>query len=543
MAIYRHVVGYTAALTLMGCAAEDLQQSRPAQSPAASVAPAKMPAPATQPAPQGNAPQQQPPAGATPTQGMPAGAAPPAVQNDPAPVPADPATMSIPQPDDPMLVRIDDGLVRGHMHTGPEPTLEFLGIPYAASTGGQNRFRPPQRREPWGDTELVADRTGPDCLAIMVGDGIFGGLISDPPRDPFIEPGHKSEDCLYLNVWTPAKQGKRPVMVWIHGGGLRIDSSNRPPYVGNHMASRGDVVIVTLNYRLHAAGMLAHPVFTDPETGLFGNWNIQDWLFAAQWVQRNIAYFGGDPGNVTFFGESGGSAGANNLALVDKSKRQGLYHRIIGQSGDPVFTSREVHKTEAEEFFAELGCTVDNAPQCVRDASIEAFRDAMSVHSAMAVPDDILIKFATPLEAVMAGASEGLDIMGGENGPGDISSSVHWRMLASHNAVESGRGYRYNLPASPGVMAAHGSDISLVFGTYEDDLGSLNNLAQRSNPNVPALSARMVESWTNFARTGDPSFEDDELGKVEWPVYDEATDYQAMIWDEAPNVMRLSPDQ
>jgi len=332
-------------------------------------------------------------------------------------------------------------------------------------------------------------------------------------------------------------------MIWIHGGGLRIDSSNRPPYVGNHMATQGDVVIVTLNYRLAAAGQLAHPVFTDPETGLYGNWNIQDWLFAAQWVQRNIAYFGGDPGNVTFFGESGGSAGANDLALVDKSQREGLYHRIIGESGDPSFTPLDVHEKEAEEFFAELGCTVENAKECVRAASITDFRDAMAVHSAAAAPDGILIKWGTPLEAVMGGASAGLDIMGGENGSGDISSSVHWNMLAGHNAAGSGRAYRYNLPASPGVQASHGSDISLVFGTYEDDLGTLNQLDDRANPNVPRLSARMVKSWTNFARTGDPSIEDDTLGKLEWPVYEAETNYETMSWDESPNLVSMRPEQ
>jgi carboxylesterase type B len=539
MAIYKRVWCWGMVLAFIGCSAETQQDPEPNQVAGPTASMTAPTAPASSDAPiKGASPAMS--AGSSSMSGPSDQVA--VVPNDTGTDPT--ATMpipSIPQPDDPLLVRIDDGLVRGHEHAGPEPTLEFLGIPYAATTGGENRFRPPQRREPWGDEELVADRTGPDCLAIMIGDGIFGGLISDPPREPFIEPGHKSEDCLYLNIWTPAKEGKHPVMMWIHGGGLRIDSANRPPYVGNHLATRGDVVVVTLNYRLHTAGQLAHPVFTDPDTGLYGNWNVQDWLFAAEWVQRNISYFGGDPGNVTYFGESGGSAGANTLALVDKSKRQGLYHRIIAQSGDPRFTPLGVHETEAEEFFAALGCTVENAKECVRAASITDFRDAMEVHSASAAPDNILLKFATPIEAAMAGASAGLDIIGGENGPGDGSTTVHWTILATHNAVESGRAYRYNLPASPGVQEAHGSDISLVFGTYEDDLGNLNQLAQRSNPNVPRLSERMIKSWTNFAWTGDPSFDDAELGKVEWPTYDADTGYQTMSWDESPNVVSMDP--
>ena len=139
-----------------------------------------------------------------------------------------------------------------------------------------------------------------------------------------------SEDCLYLNVWTTAAgaEAKRPVMVWIHGGGLSLGWSHQGLYDGSNLAKRG-VVLVSINYRLGALGFLAHPLLS-AESGASGNYGLLDQIAALQWVQRNIAAFGGDPGNVTIFGESAG--GTSVQALLASPHSEGLFHRAIVQS-------------------------------------------------------------------------------------------------------------------------------------------------------------------------------------------------------------------
>jgi para-nitrobenzyl esterase len=451
------------------------------------------------------------------------------------------------------IVRIDSGLVQGHLHRGPEPTLEFKGIPYAATTGGANRFRPPQPRAPWGDRIWVADRMGPDCLNPQQGDGIFGGVIDEPRyMGETIGPGSRqAEDSLFLSIWTPAADGaRRPVMLWVHGGGLRVDSSNRPPYVGNHLAYRGNVVVVTLNYRLGGVGMLAHRALRSADTGHFANWNIQDWLCALRWIQRNITQFGGSPGNVTVFGESGGSVGVNNLALIDHEIRDGLFHRVIGQSGDPVQSTLEQHERAAERLFEKLGCSPETALESLREADLATFKsvtDEWSRAGLWPVTDGLLLRHAGAAAAIEAGETEGLDWMIGSNGPGwDVGTALSWQTLLEHSR-RGGRAYRYYLPSSPGVEGVHGADIPLVFGTYEDKLGVLTEssergkgLVSRDHPAAPRLSARMIRAWSHFAWTGDPSFEDEELGRVRWPVYRDDS-FETMIWDDKPHVDRREP--
>lgn len=458
--------------------------------------------------------------------------------DDPGATETDGASPLLEQPEDPLLVRTTSGLVRGHMHNGEEPTPEFLGIYYAASTGGQNRLRPPQPREPWGDEIYEADLMGPDCPNPAESDGIFGGLIT--PRRGGV---HLSEDCLFLSIWTTSTdvEAKRPVMIWIHGGGLRIDGSNRRPYAGNHLATQGDVVVVSVNYRQAGSAMMTHPAFEDPETGYFGNWNILDFLAAAKWVHQNIRYFGGDPGNVTFFGESGGSVGVNDLSLVLPEVRNGLFHRIIGQSGDPVMTSLETHRMRAEEAVASMGCDIDdNVLECVRNADYETWRAASDAWSGWPAPDGKILHAGGVTEAIHEGVTEGLTIIGGNNGDERPGTSIHWNYLAQHNlhahSVESSAlAYRYHMVDSPGIAARHGTDVALALGTWDDDVGSLNNLHDRDNPATAVLAARMIKAWTNFARTGDPSFEDPELGTVEWLPY-EQDGQEALIWNESPHM-------
>ena len=186
------------------------------------------------------------------------------------------------------IVRIDDGLIRGASATGVN---SFLGLPYAAPPTGNLRWRPPQPASSWSG---VRDAThfGASCPQAQA-------------KNPFLPPGTISEDCLYLNVYTPTlRSGSgRPVLVWIHGGGLVQDGDRN--YDGTKLAADGTVV-VTINYRLGALGFLAHPALASRPGGAAGNYGLMDQQAALRWVQRNIAQFGGDPHNVTIAGQSAG---------------------------------------------------------------------------------------------------------------------------------------------------------------------------------------------------------------------------------------------
>src|SRR5215472_6538591 len=196
----------------------------------------------------------------------------------------------------------------------------FKGIPYAAPPVGELRWKPPQPAQAWDGVRPAAE-WGPRCMqSSRLGD-----------MDPLNK--RMDEDCLYLNVWTPAKSGSvgLPVMVWIHGGSNLNGAGSQPEYDGGHLASKG-VVVVTINYRLDVFGFLAHPELTrESGTGSSGNYGLLDQIAALKWVQKNIRAFGGDPGRVTIFGESAGSWSVNVLVATPLAK--GLFHRAIGESG------------------------------------------------------------------------------------------------------------------------------------------------------------------------------------------------------------------
>jgi para-nitrobenzyl esterase len=186
------------------------------------------------------------------------------------------------------------GTVQGRTKDG---VLLFAGIPYAAPPVGGGRFAPPAPPEPWSGTRDAA-RFGP--VAWQPGK-LLGGLMG-------LSEQHMEEDCLLLNVQTPAlDDGGRPVMVWIHGGGFTSGSGSTPWYNGASFARRGDVVVVTINYRLGALGFLHLPELGGERFAFSGLSGILDQVAALEWVRDNIAAFGGDPGNVTIFGESAGA--------------------------------------------------------------------------------------------------------------------------------------------------------------------------------------------------------------------------------------------
>ncbi|MBK7724543.1 MAG: carboxylesterase family protein [Dehalococcoidia bacterium] len=206
------------------------------------------------------------------------------------------------------------GTVRGFER---HALLYFRGIPYARPPVGELRWAVAQPPEPW-DGVRDATEYGPNSLQSSIASDI---PLPPQPRRPM------SEDCLYLNVVTPGLSGSRPVMVWIHGGGFTTGSG--ADFAGRQLAERG-VVVVAMNYRLGALGSLALPALADRK-GRLTNFGLRDQIAALRWVHDNIASFGGDPDNVTIFGESAG--GLSVGSLLGSPEAKGLFHGAIPQSG------------------------------------------------------------------------------------------------------------------------------------------------------------------------------------------------------------------
>jgi para-nitrobenzyl esterase len=214
-------------------------------------------------------------------------------------------------------VTVAGGLIAGAQEGD---SLVYRGIPYAAPPVGSLRWRPPQPVPPWKGVR-AATQFGSNCLQPA------------NPRDNGIGPGPASEDCLTLNVWTPAagSETKHPVMVWIHGGSFTGGSASAPLYDGQALARRG-VVVVTLNYRLGRFGFFAHPALTaEAAGGPVANYGLMDMVAALRWVQQHIASVGGDPGKVTLFGQSAGGVAVQHLMLAPAAR--GLFAQAIVQSG------------------------------------------------------------------------------------------------------------------------------------------------------------------------------------------------------------------
>ncbi len=301
---------------------------------------------------------------------------------------------------------VAEGRLQG-LQRRPELSV-FLGVPYAAPPVGRCRFRPAAPASPWTGVR--------PALA-------FPPSSVQPPPDPASavpgDPMEQSEDCLYLNIWTPACDGeKRPVMVFLHGGGYVGGSPSSALYSGEAL-SREDVVVVTVGYRLGALGWLAYPDLAD-EVGEFGNWGLSDQLAALTWVRANAGSFGGDPGNVTVFGESAGAISVAALLAGEAPGRH--FDRAIMQSGAPMALSAETAARIAEVFAGELGLSrlerhlleelpaaaILRAQGAVRrrlDGDLLAFQPVVDGHL---VP-------AQPAARIAAGSAAGIDLLIGTN--------------------------------------------------------------------------------------------------------------------------------
>jgi para-nitrobenzyl esterase len=305
-------------------------------------------------------------------------------------------------------VHTESGAVEGTAAAVPG-VRAFRGLPYAAPPVGELRWKAPQPVAPWKDVRQ-ATAFGPRCPQVR----IFADMVF---RD---EP---SEDCLYLNVWAQETAKGQPVMVWIHGGGFVTGSASEPRQDGERLAARG-VVVVGINYRLGVLGFLSHPELTkESGRGASGNYGLLDQIAALQWVKRNIAAFGGDPANVTIFGESAGSFAVS--ALMASPLSQGLFHRAIGESG---------------AFFTAGEATLAPRPLAASEGAGQKLAAALGAESLAALR-------ARPADEVLKAAMADREVRFGPNLDGYVLTEVayvtfaagrqsHVPLLAGWNADE-----------------------------------------------------------------------------------------------------------
>ncbi len=247
-------------------------------------------------------------------------------------------------------VEIATGRIAGYVRSG---VFAFKGLPYADDAGGPNRFRPPAPPKPWAGVRSSRQ------YGLVCPQDKGTGRLNDEEAFMFQwNDSVEGEDCLRVNVWTPGidDNAKRPVMVWLHGGGFEAGSGNDiPAFDGENLARRGDVVVVTLNHRLNLLGFLDLSRYGEAYAQS-GNVGMLDIVAALEWVRDNIAVFGGDPGRVLIFGQSGGGAKVGTLMGMPAAK--GLFHRAVVESGSFAFTNTPDRSQRlADLMLAELGVT------------------------------------------------------------------------------------------------------------------------------------------------------------------------------------------
>jgi para-nitrobenzyl esterase len=480
---------------------------------------------------------------------------------------------------DEVIATTTAGDVRGATSEYNDAVYVFKGIPYGADTGGANRFKPPLPVEPWTE---VRDATalGPACA----GPGFPPAPYAQEEGDD-LDKTPIGEDCLVLNVWTPALNdgGKRPVMVWHHGGGFNAGSGGSFRYDGTNLAANQDVVIVTTNHRLNIFGYLNLSTVS-PEFADVANVGMLDVVQSLQWVRDNIEQFGGDPDNVTVFGESGG--GGKVTALMAMPGADGLFHKVIAQSGSLLRAAPPEQRAEqAAGVLEKLGIGSDLAglADLTTDQVMAAFTgsgpwldgkvmpqhpfDTAAPEVSADVPmmvgwnlteetffqgpevvadDAALTAKITELEEGDAAAAEALIAQYKQANP-DVSPNQLFFMIEGDatrgaNAVHmaglkdaqgTAPAYVYHFGGMTEVrnlMSPHTLEIAYVFDNLE--------LSKRMNgevtPEKQALAEMMSQAWANFARTGVPSAE----GLPEWKPYT-AAEQSVMALDNTPELITL----
>lgn len=464
----------------------------------------------------------------------------------------------------------------------------FRGIPYAKPPIGPLRWRMPEPLEPWSGLR-DATKFGPICpQAPTQIETLMGGSL-----------GAQSEDCLYLNVWTPGCDGgNRPVMFWIHGGAFVIGAGSQGIYNGAHLAAR-DCVVVTINYRLGAFGFVDLRDATDgrlPGTGAEG---IADQFLALHWVKQNIAAFGGNPGNITIFGESAGAMSVATLLSIPAAR--GLFQKAIVQSGAAhIGNDRERAAEIARALIAALGLEKSDSTALMEapsaalvQAQIALLADAREGGDSRKLGqmpfqpaiDGSLIP-AQPIEGIRAGSAKGVPLLAGttkeewklftaanprlrlmsraalEERVGRLAGEAAPAMLAAYskgttfdrfNAMMTDRVFTIptiRMLEAQGAYAAayayrfdwcsrllggllgscHALELGFVFGTHATKLAGA---FFGTGATASALSTAMMDSWLQFARTGDPG-----AGVTDpWPRYEPENRAVMLFGDGSPHIL------
>jgi len=379
------------------------------------------------------------------------------------------ATVSDPDsgapPPAPPVVETAHGPVEG---TSGDGYVEFLGIPYAAAPVGDRRFRPPQPPRAWPRPRRSSrpQRCVQDALGLPLASG---------------------EDCLYVNVHTPdpTPETPAPVMVWIHGGaflfgeGVQTDEGT----LGDRLAQRG-VVVVSMNYRLGPYGFLAHPALT-AEQGASGNWGFMDQQAALRWVRDNVAAFGGDPGDVTLFGQSAG--GLSTCLHMVAPESRGLFHRVIVQSGlcESALDDLAAGEAHGVALAERLGCAGDDAATCLREADVDAI-DAAD-QAAMDVVDELSGDQAWwPIVDGVTVTSEVRDAVEG-GGFADVPAIIGWTAQeGSFFAFLTDTG---DEPVDEAAYRQIVDALADAHGVIADDIAAAYPLADYPDPAAAAAAA------------------------------------------------------
>ena len=454
----------------------------------------------------------------------------------------------------------------------------FRGIPYAEPPTGELRWCPPQPPESWDGVRSCTEFSAA-CIQET--------LPVDVPV--MVVSGAQSEDCLYLNVWSQDGEGeKRPVMLWIYGGGLGLGAASQPVYDGQHLARKG-VVVVTLNYRMGSLGFLHLDTVTNGAIPATGNEGFLDQIAALEWVRDNISGFGGDPNNVTIFGQSAGGWAVTALMAMPKAK--GLFHKAIAQSGvargalpleyaadlgkeflndvaidptdadslraipaDKVLSAGSSFVRSLVAFFTGTGSAYryhrpvidgDILPESVLDSITEGSSSEV-ILMAGSTRDEIPAPVppgASPeeLESIVSGTAYGIETkemieryresrmkrlarVGDAEVANAIATDAEQR-IPTIRLIEAQRQHQstyhyivtWMTPAGDGAAGAnHGIEVGLVFGTHGVDQD--HALFFGDGPAASGLANAVMDAWTNFAKTGNPSSE--TLGS--WPAYGES---------------------
>jgi para-nitrobenzyl esterase len=485
-----------------------------------------------------------------------------------------------PMPPEARPIQIESGKLLGVL-TPDQKVIAYKGIPFAQPPVEDLRWRPPQPVHKWRHVLLARD-FGQHCIQ----SGSYPDMV-------FHDPG-PSEDCLTLNVWAPSdsKPAKKspglPVMVWIYGGGFTTGGTSENRQDGQFLAHRG-VIVVSMNYRLGIFGFFAHPELTSESANhASGNYGLMDQAAAIAWVRRNISAFGGDPSNITIFGESAGSFSVSSLMASPVAKD--LFSKAIGESGGALYSAglgyppredaEQTNVAWAERAFGSSklfylrsltteevlkGATARTNPPPPRfgpivdgyflpDSVPTIYADGKQAHipllggwnanegrpSVVPTADSFNVQAHTEfgpaalkfLAAYPATTDEqALQSAGDYAGDKFIAFST-WAWLEAQVKTGIAPVYRYFFDlGSPGdrnhkasLGAFHSDDIEYVFGA----LDSRPQMAIR--PEDRALSELMQQYWTNFAKTGDPN----APGLPKWPAYNAADNYQVMHLDATP---------